>query len=342
MENDKTRYQAEIFANRLKKRYAQLKKWAKRCGVTCYRLYDRDIPEIPLAVDLYTFDSYRGGAAGVLYAHLYLYERPYEKDEAEETAWLAEMKEAVSNTLAIPPANVVCKVRRRQHGDAQYEAQKNITAVTGIIREQELRFFVDLTSYLDTGIFFDHRPLRSLVRSSCAGKRVLNLFCYTGSFSVYAASGGAASVDSVDMSNTYLDIAAKNMRLNGFCDRSEFSFIRSDVFTFLTSAAAEKRKWDIIILDPPTFSNSKKMHGVLDINTGWPELVASCLELLNTQGILYFSTNSKMLKFDKDKLPIREGTRITQDNLKIEDITTQTIPLDFAGKRPHRVWRLTL
>ncbi|MDR3283820.1 MAG: class I SAM-dependent methyltransferase [Treponema sp.] len=336
---DKLVYQAELFANRLKKREAHLKKWARRNTVACYRLYDRDIPEIPLALDWYAFES------GAVYGRLFLYERPYQKDEAEEAVWLAAMKAAASAVLGIPEANLLCKIRKRQRGSAQYEkagadgirgivSVGDAASITGIIREQGLRFMVDLTSYLDTGIFLDHRLTRSLIRSRAEGKRALNLFCYTGAFSVYAASGGAAAVDSVDMSNTYLEIAQKNMALNGFGGRPEFLFHRSDVSAFLENAAG-KKQWDIIILDPPTFSDSKKMTGVLDINAHWPRLIAQCLAVLAVPGLIFFSTNSKKLQFDASLLSAVPGP----GQIRAEEITGQTIPEDFHGK-PHRVWRI--
>jgi 23S rRNA (cytosine1962-C5)-methyltransferase len=174
------------------------------------------------------------------------------------------------------------------------------------------------------------------VRSLSEGKRVLNLFCYTGAFSVYAASGGAALVDSVDLSNTYLEIARKNMALNGFNGRPEFAFHRSDVSAFLENAAGKKR-WDSIILDPPTFSNSKKMRDALDINAHWPRLIAQCLEVLDVPGTLFFSTNSKKLKFDANQLP----TVLVPHTIQAEEITDKTIPEDFLG-RPHRVWKISV
>jgi 23S rRNA (cytosine1962-C5)-methyltransferase len=327
----KTTYQAEMFANRLKKRYAHLKKWARRNSINVYRLYDRDIPEIPLTLDLYIFES------GTVYGALFLYERPYKKDETQEAAWLTAMKTAASGVLEIPTENLICKVRKRQRGTAQYEKKAQDTPpVTGIIREQGLRFWIDLTSYLDTGIFLDHRPLRSLVRSLSEGKQGLNLFCYTGSFSVYAAAGGAASMDSVDMSNTYLEIAQKNMNLNGFSGHPEYAFHRSDVTAFLEKARNNKQQWDLIILDPPTFSNSKKMLDVLDINTQWPQLLTQCLGVLRTPGCIFFSTSSKKLKFDIGQIPCPIG----HVAIHAEEITEKTIPEDFSGK-PHRVWKIT-
>ena len=347
---DKTQYQAELLSNRLSKRYKHLRKWAKRTGVLCFRLYDRDIPEIPLAIDIYEEEPYpevtdgpkddsTTTAASVngskMFVRVSLYERPYEKQEAEELVWLSAMTSAISQTLGIPSEHIITKVRRRQSGDSQYEKDSGKT-LSFITREQGLRFKVNLSDYIDTGLFFDHRPLRLKVQDEAADKRVLNLYCYTGAFSVYAAAGGAALIDSVDLSARYLGWAEENMRLNGFSDKRKYRFIASDVKTFLEKAtpAAEKRDksgYDIIILDPPTFSNSKKTDTLLDINRDWPALVEACAALLTQNGILYFSTNSRKLSFDEAKLP---------DGFEAKDITGSTIPEDFRNERIHRVWKI--
>ena len=249
--------------------------------------------------------------------------------------WLSAMTSAISQTLGIPSEHIITKVRRRQSGDSQYEKDSGKT-LSFITREQGLRFKVNLSDYIDTGLFFDHRPLRLKVQDEAADKRVLNLYCYTGAFSVYAAAGGAALIDSVDLSARYLGWAEENMRLNGFSDKRKYRFIASDVKTFLEKAtpAAEKRDksgYDIIILDPPTFSNSKKTDTLLDINRDWPALVEACAALLTQNGILYFSTNSRKLSFDEAKLP---------DGFEAKDITGSTIPEDFRNERIHRVWKI--
>lgn len=363
-------YQAQIFANRLAKKYKQLRKWARRERVTCYRLYDRNIPEVPLAVDVYEFlpggmDSKIDAALFLksedarisandsaaiaeknerMFAHLYLYERPYEKSDDDEQIWLSEMTKAVSRTLGIPESRVIQKVRRHQKGENQYEKIENERTVDGFVQECGQLFKVNLSDYLDTGLFFDHRPLRSLVRESCAGKSVLNLFCYTGSFSVYAAEGKASCVESVDLSNTYLDWARFNFALNDFDpDDKRFAFMRADVTGFLNQKLAEvsdgRNRYDIIILDPPTFSNSKATRNTLDINRDWSELVTKCLNLLNPNGTLYFSTNSHRLKFDENLIPktTEIGSAIT-----VVDMTEKSLPEDFKGMKAHRLWRFRL
>jgi 23S rRNA (cytosine1962-C5)-methyltransferase len=334
--------QAVMFANRLEKQYKHLRKWARRTGVASYRLYDKDIPEIPLAVDLYTEASSGSG-----FLHISLYERPYEKEEAEEEIWMAAMKEAASDVLEIPAERIFTKLRRRQRGeDSQYE---KIADGGGriIIDEGGSKLIVNLSDYLDTGIFLDHRPARLRVRSEAAGKRVLNLFCYTGAFSVHAAAGGAASVTSVDLSKTYLGWAAENLCLNGFKtaapgagharsnrETGNWPCVHADVKAFLAQAKRSEDKWDIIICDPPTFSNSKRAADTLDINRDWTELCRTCLSLLAPGGTLYFSTNSRSLKFDSSLV----GGAASRESMVIEDLSVWSIPEDFRNRNIHRLW----
>ena len=334
--DEKTAAQMRLLENRLVKRKAHLKKWARRNGIFCYRLYDRDIPEIPLCIDFYE------DTQSVRYLVLYLYERPYEKPTEEEKLWLDEAVRTCCDVLQIPHNNVFTKIRRRQKNRqnqaAQYEKQ-NEKDFFITVSENGLRFSVNLSAYLDTGLFFDHRILREKVRADAEHKRVLNLFCYTGAFSVYAAAGNARQVDSVDLSAPYLNRAQKNMALNGFTDEARFSFIRSDVPTFLKNASlsAPQKKWDIIVLDPPTFSNSKKTGTVLDINRDWPFLCSLCLNRLERGGKLYFSTNSKTLHFDENKI-LQESGASGIPKIGVSDISAQTIPEDFRNKRIHRCW----
>jgi len=329
IEQEKINYQAQILKNRLEKRYKHLRKWAKRNNITCYRIYDKDIPEIPLAIDFYQLEI---NTTEQYFIHIYLYERPYEKSFESEEIWLNSMCKIICEVFNIEENHIIKKYRKRQRGIEQYEKNIDEKKLEGIAFEQDLRFKINLSNYLDTGLFFDHRPLRKIVRESCAGKSVLNLFCYTGSFSVYAAAGGASSIDSVDLSNTYLDWAKENFKINGLENRKNDNFIRKDTFEFL---AETNKKWDLIILDPPTFSNSKKMEGTLDINRDWHKLVSSCLSLLEQNGILYFSTNSRHLNFDENKIKVP-----SRAVLKITDITSQTIPEDFRNQKIHRCWKL--
>lgn len=372
---EKNAYQAELFSNRLKRKYKELRKQMRKNRISCYRLYDRDIPEVPVSLDLYEFlpdgvDSVMEAARFMsdqnerlsandpavekeikerTWAVLYLYERPYEKSEEEETLWLDAMAKAAADILGIDKSHIIKKSRghKSHKEDEQYQKNDSQISIEGLVQEQGQLFRVDLTSYLDTGLFFDHRPLRATVRDTSSKKRVLNLFCYTGSFSVYAAQGNASYVESVDLSNTYLAWAKDNMKLNGFTDKKKYEFIRADCQVFLQEKAvaakggklAAEELYDLIILDPPTFSNSKATNDVLDINRDWPQLVKDCLNILAPGGTLYFSTNSERIKFDISKIPPKTaaGSEFTW-----KEITEQTISADFAGKKPHKAWEFKL
>ncbi len=317
---DKDGEQAGYFRNRVLKNEKRLRRWARNEGVGALRLYDRDIPEVPLALDRYG----SGPDAALVMA---LYERPYEKDEAEEEAWLGLMATEAASALGVVRARVFVKTRRRQRGLDQYERSSGGREELWV-EEGGLRFLVNLSDYLDTGLFLDHRPTRAMVRGESAGRDVLNLFAYTGSFSVHAAAGGASSVTSVDLSNTYLDWARRNMEGNGFTG-SRFGYARADVRSFLEVAAAEGRRWSLVVVDPPTFSNSKMSSGDFDVNRDWPALLAACARVLSPGGAMYFSSNSRRLRWDGSLSP-----------LPWEDISESTIPPDFRDRRIHRCWRL--
>ncbi len=313
---DKDLEQKSFLANRLQKRYKHLKKWARRLDLACFRVYDRDIPEIPLAIDLYEG-----------YVVVFLYERPYDKPETEESAWLELMKEAIREVLDVDSANIFVKRRKRLALDEQYERAETET-IRQVVRESGLKFYVNMSEYLDTGLFLDHRALRSIVRAQAAEKRVLNLFCYTGSFSVYALAGGAGMVTGVDLSNTYLAWAEENIRLNGL-DEKRYQSVRSDVQAFLATAKNKGDRYDLIILDPPTFSNSKKTESFFDINRHWPELVQACADVLSPGGELFFSCNARGFKLKPELIP----------DLTIVDISAQTNSEDFRGTA-HKAWRI--
>lgn len=309
--------QALMFGNRLENRARHLRKWARRTGVGCYRLFDNDIPEIPLALDFYE---------GRLV--LYLYERPYRKDETLERRWFELMARTAGERLGVPGGDIFLKERKRQRGMEQY-GTLSVRGYEAIVKEDGLSFIVNLSDYLDTGLFLDHRLTRKRVRALSPGKRVLNLFSYTGSFSVYAAAGGARSVLSVDLSNTYLQWAARNAALNGLggqriCQR------REDAVACVRTLSERGEKFGLIVLDPPTFSNSKKAIGDFDVNADHPALVRRCLVLLENGGTLIFSTNSRRLKFDPAAYP----------GFSTRDITQETIDEDFRDRRIHRAWEL--
>jgi len=327
----KNQYQAELFKNRLQKRFKHLSKWAKREGVFAYRLYDKDIPEIPLAVDIYFAETDETEKRAFLL--IYLYKRPYEKSQEEEREWLLEIEEAASSSLLIPKERIFIKLREKQKGKSQYEkagSSKNLIRV----KEGECFFYINVEDYLDSGLFLDHRPSRSMVFKEAKNKKVLNLFSYTGSFSVHAAKGGAASVDSVDLSNTYLNWAKENLKLNKLFDEEKTRLIKSDVILFLKKAIEEQKKWDLIICDPPTFSNSKSAD-IFDVNRDWLKLCLLCLKVLSKNGKLYFSTNSQKIKFDEAEL-----INSSKQKIRVKDITKASIPEDFRNQKIHKMWMI--
>ncbi|HEY3354507.1 MAG TPA: bifunctional 23S rRNA (guanine(2069)-N(7))-methyltransferase RlmK/23S rRNA (guanine(2445)-N(2))-methyltransferase RlmL [Polyangia bacterium] len=307
---------AEAFANRLRKDLKQLRAWAAREGVTCYRVYDADLPEYAVAVDLYE-----------RWVHVQEYERPATVDARRAEARLHEALAIIPAVLGVPPADVFFKVRRRQRGGAQYEklgAREDFHEV----REGGHRFLVNFTATLDTGLFLDHRLTRGLVGELAAGRRFLNLFGYTGAATVYAARGGAVATTTVDLSNTYLDWARRNLELNGV-KGARHRLVRADARAFLEQ---ERGRYGLIFLDPPTFSKSKAMTGTLDVQRDHVELLRAAAALLEADGVLLFSNNFRRFKLDAAALP----------DLDIEDVTRATIPRDFArSPRIHNAWRIS-
>ncbi len=306
--------QAEMFANRAAKNFRHTARWARKQGIECFRVYDRDIPEIPLALDVY------GDRA-----HLQEYSPPV-LDLPGQRAWIAAMHQAAAGALGMPQERVALKQRHGQRPDAQYQ---RVGGPGGdfVIREGGHAFIVNLTEYLDTGLFLDHRQTRAMVGAQAPGKRFLNLFCYTASFSVYAAE--AASSVSVDLSKTYLDWARRNFELNRM-DPARHRLVQADARRFLDDEAASGRRYDLIVLDPPSFSNSKRMQGVLDVQRDHVELIRSCLALLDPGGELYFSTNLRSFRLDSESLA----------GLKLEDLSARTVPPDFRNKKIHKCWRV--
>ncbi len=297
--------------NRVRKNRRHLARWARREAIHCYRLYDRDMPEFPFAIDWYDGE-----------AHLQV----FHGRRAERFDWDA-LQRMLADALAIPSDAVVLKTRQRQRGENQYQPT-DAAREPRVVGEGGLRFEVELRRYLDTGLFLDHRITRAMVRDEAAGRRVLNLFAYTGSFSVYAAAGGAVSTLSVDLSRTYQEWTRRNLALNGL-DSVENRLEQADVFAFLDAAVRARRRFDLIVLDPPSFSNSKRMREVLDVQRDHPRLVRACLELLDAGGVLYFSNNRRRFKLAPE-LPGMAAC---------EDITRRTTPPDFARIRPHFCWR---
>ena len=312
----KAREQAALFGRRLSARARHLRRWPTKRGITCYRLYDRDVPEIPLVVDRYED-----------HLHLAEYERPHDRGPAEHADWLDLMARTAGEVLEVPRGNVFMKRRERQLGAAQYErfAEQGRTVVA---HEGGLKFRVNLSDYLDTGLFLDHRQTRAMVREAAAGKRFLNLFGYTGSFTVYAAAGGATATTTVDLSNTYLDWAKDNLELNELAG-GRHRLIRDDALSFL-KFHRPGAAYDLAVVDPPTFSNSKKIERVWDVQRDYVELLTRLIELMSPGGVIYFSTNFRRFKLDEAALP----------QLAIREISRQTVPEDFRNQRIHRCWRM--
>jgi 23S rRNA (cytosine1962-C5)-methyltransferase len=296
-----------------------LRRWPTKRGVTCYRIYDRDIPEVPLVVDRYE-DA----------LHLAEFQRPHDRTPAEHADWLDYMVRTAAEVLETPRELVFVKHRQRQRGAMQYERVDDRGAVR-VVHEGGLKFQVNLSDYVDTGLFLDHRITRSMVRDAAAGTRFLNLFAYTGSFTVYAAAGGATETTSVDLSANYLEWAQENMRLNGFTG-PEHRFVRADWREFL-EALSRKRQFelfDLAVVDPPTFSNSKRLEEDWDVQQDHAELLQQTLEVMRPGGVIYFSTNSRRFKLNETAL---EGAAV-------REISKHTIPEDFRNKRIHRCWRI--
>ena len=303
--------------NRLRKNARHWGKWARRRGIECYRVYDRDMPEFPLAVDRY------GDRI-----HAQSFARPWasvdEALEGDET-----LRAVVADALDADRRHVVLKTRARQRGTAQYTAS-DTPDERYVVHEGGLRFEVCLGRYLDTGLFLDHRETRALVRERAAGRSVLNLFAYTGSFSVYAAAGGALGSLTVDMSRTYQNWTRRNFLLNDV-DLRRHRLLCADVLTFLDDAVARGARFDLIVLDPPSFSNSKRMQDTFDVQRDHPVLLRRCLRLLAPDGELYFSNNRRGFKLEV----------ALEQEARFEEITARTVPEDFARHRPHRCWRVT-
>ena len=352
--DSKIEEQAEFLLNRLSKRYKHLRKWAKRIGTNSFRLYDRDIPEIPLVFDIY------GDAVSAAY-----YRRASEEDEnslQDTEKWLTAMKSAASTALDIPESNIFFKERRRMKNRQETGTQYSKNPIKGVstyrdAKEGDLSFRVNLSDYLDTGLFLDSRKKRALIRAESADKKVLNLFAYTCTLSVCAAKGGAKQVDSVDLSNTYLDWGKINFAMNGL---DSPSLIRSDVLQFLAEAQKQRRHWDIIILDPPSFSNSKKMRVSFDIKRDCISLISSCLSILSPGGVLYFSSNAKGFRLEPEdfsqenkgfhgsqskihRLPnlMRPPKMPKPSELSIKDIKQDLIDEDFKERRTPACYAIT-
>jgi 23S rRNA (guanine2445-N2)-methyltransferase / 23S rRNA (guanine2069-N7)-methyltransferase len=312
---------ALMLANRLKKNLRNLEKWRRREEISCYRVYDADLPEYALAVDVYEGDA--------RYLSVQEYEAPAEVDPKRARHRLREALGVIAEVLEVPSEHLFFRVRRRQRGsEAQYErmgTQRRFHQVT----EGGLRFQVNFEDYLDTGLFLDHRATRRLIRELAGGRHYLGLFGYTGTASVYAAHGGALSTTTVDMSNTYLEWAGRNLAQNGF-EGPDYRLVQADCLQWLRKAS-EGQRYGLIFLDPPSFSRSKRMQGTFDVQRDHVGLIRLTMRLLAPGGTLIFSNNLRRFRMDREALA----------DLDLEDIRAITLPKDFArNPRIHHCWRI--
>lgn len=314
---------AEMFANRLRKNLRKLSGWAKQKQISCYRLYDADLPEYAVAVDLYHSEQ--------TWVHVQEYESPKTVDAHKANQRLAGIMAEIPRVLGIAPQQVFLKIRRKQRSSDQYEKLGDSQQFFQV-EEGDCKLWVNFADYLDTGLFLDHRPMRLKIQQEAKGKHFLNLFAYTGTASIHAAKGGAKSTLSVDMSNTYLDWAKRNFDLNGI--QGDHKLVRADCLQWLAQQlkSPQQRLFDLIFLDPPTFSNSKKMADTFDIQSQHVDLLKQTSQLLAPGGVLYFSTNFRRFRLDHDAL----------SELNIEDISLSTIDEDFIrDPKIHYCWKIS-
>jgi 23S rRNA G2069 N7-methylase RlmK/C1962 C5-methylase RlmI len=274
------------------------------------------VPEVPLVIDRYE-DA----------LHISEFARPHERSPAQHADWLDLMVRTASEVLEVPRDRIFLKFRDRQRGAAQYSRVANQRAEF-VVTEGGLKFLVNLSDYVDTGLFLDHRITRQMVREMADGKRFLNLFSYTGAFTVYAVAGGAATTTSVDKSATYTDWARKNLELNGFTGQAH-QVVRSDIEAFVANLSRHEH-WDLAVVDPPTFSNVKGIEDVWDVQRDHVRLLQRLSKHITPGGTIFFSTNSRRFKLDEASL----------GEYSIRDITRQTIPEDFRNQRIHKCWKL--
>ena len=305
----------QMFANRLKKNLKQLGRWVRKEEIECYRLYDADMPEYALAIDVYAD-----------WLHVQEYAAPRSIDPEKAQGRFLDALAAIPTVMDVPPERIVIKRRERQAGTRQYERQAERGQFMNVT-EGGVKLLVNLTDYLDTGLFLDHRPMRMRIQKEAAGKRFLNLFCYTAVATVHAAAGGARSTTSVDLSKPYLDWAKRNLALNGFSDKH--SLVHADVMAWLEN---DREIYDMIFVDPPTFSNSKRMDDVFDIQRDHVLLLDRAMARLAPGGSLYFSNNFRRFVMDES----------VEARYQVTNITAQTFDPDFArNKKIHQAWHLT-
>lgn len=310
----KLKYHAELLTNRVKKRFAHLHKRFKKQNIDCFRLYDWDIPEIRAVVDWYA-------------GHVMVGE--YVRWQTGDS-WLTHMAKAVAEALKLPPENV--HVRRRQtatEGKPRYEKLSS-KGKRFEVRERDLKFWVNLDDFLDTGLFSDHRDTRMIVRKLAAGQDFLNLFAYTGAFTCAAAVGGAKTTTTVDRSATYMDWAKDNLQLNGLMS-SKHALIQSDVSIFLDKAYRQGKRFTLAFVDPPSFFQDTGKDVSFDINVDHPELIRSVLKVMAPGSTVFFSTNHQRFEPNLETPLVRN----------LVELTPKTIPEDYRNRQIHRCWQMT-
>lgn len=303
-----------ILKNRIRKNYRHIRKWANRTKTNCFRIYDKDIKEYPLAIDYYN---------GRFCVHYYTSTR--DCNEPRQDLY-EETMHALSSLFHASEEKIYWRTRVKREKTEQYEKAGDRRQFFSVL-EHGLQFWINLTDYLDTGLFLDHRETRRMVASMAPGKRLLNLFAYTCSFSVHAAAAGALSTKSVDLSNTYTDWGWDNFQLNAL-PLTNNQIIRDDCLKFLEQ---ERDVYDLIVIDPPTISRSKKMEQMFDIQRDYPFLISKSLSLLSPDGTIIFSTNSRDFNFDASLF----------GGCTIVDISKKTIPIDFHNQKIHRCWKIS-
>ncbi|MCB0419582.1 MAG: class I SAM-dependent methyltransferase [Bdellovibrionales bacterium] len=303
-----------MIQNRLKKNLARLKSWLQNKNVTAFRLYDRDIPEFPFIVDIYE-------SMAIVAIRRSSFDTTDEIDR--------KLKELIDGVRTLFP-NIQFEVKERQpqKGKTQYIKKKKIVQRFSIT-ENNCQFWIDPYTYLDTGLFLDHRPLRQWIKSQSQDKDFLNLFCYTGSVSVAAALGGARSTTNVDLSSPYLNWARENFELNNI-SLNRHKFINESALDFLKRSVLQSKKYDLIYLDPPTFSNSKKMDSPFEVEQDQEFLVRSCMKLLTNEGVLYFSNNKRSFKLSPT----------LSNKYLVKDVSKASIPQDYRDLKIHHCFEI--
>lgn len=308
---------SSILKNRIRKNYRHIRKWAKRTETNCFRIYDREIRQYPLAIDFY---------AGRFCVH-YFARRGEEEEVSEELK--TEIHTLLEDVFNVSSKDVYWRTRSKAKETRQYEKIGESKAFFAVL-EFGVKFKVNLQDYLDTGLFLDHRETRKIVANASKGKRLLNLFAYTCSFSVHAAAAGAVFTKSVDMSNTYTAWGKDNFELNALPSKDN-EVVRADCLKFLDEECRSRVKYGVVVIDPPTISRSKKMDQLFDVQIDYVMLISKALKLLEEGGVIFFSTNSRNFSFDATLFK----------ECQVIDISSKTLPLDFHDAKIHRCWKIT-